>query len=1222
VPLQSFSDTDATVRLFRARIFKPTEGVFLFHPRALERLIAEHLATHGYELSIPALNYYLMPAAAFLSALELENPEALAVIEGLSLPTQVILLPQPLQQRLDAAGFTRLLRDYWARRFEGEIARTWQAVRDAEHAEARPSLETLIGAPAYAEIRELLTRDGVMPAGLNQALVTRSFVALITRLHHFSPGGRGFFFPAIQDWAALDAWIRRNGLILPPAPADPSMPALLLRIRPDDRCGTAAHPLRLPTDLPYGQTDVGFHPQCITATAAPPPPAPLPSCIPTTACPLQRVSCLATQARHEVEQQLQQVSSWQQHFHDVLLALCAPLLDWVLALNRPFWWRSTTPALINALRVNLALLLFRHALRCASRAERSAQFATVIEQFAAAQRRLHQLDEPCASVSTQVTALLLSRRQAAETILSARLADTWRLNPESAHELSQLVQQLSVAVLATSGAWTAHALLRDLERVLLESRTTYYNLRPLSWLLHFGKTPLRQLLPFQANLKALRLLDTSQTRLEQLGWAAPLVERFHQPLHQLARHITAHLEQQLKPHLQQTLIGAGFQAHSHREAVAAHKLLRELLDVIEHRRHLKFTDVRDIIARNQLRLPEFSRNDLCSGDRLARFDRAAARALPGVYKPGEFYLKGLQQLSAPLFGTALGRVLLSHFILPFGLAFLGLKTLHVVIAALSDYNLDLTPLWLVGAVGLLINIIIHAHLVRTAAWAVLRGLWWGLRLLFYDGLRRLLRWQPLISVLETNFVRGIDRHLLRPFFIGALLVVPFIAFDSLLKGELAKPEFSVFALALALGTLVRNTPAGRHLLDDTASGVGRVLRIVNQTLILGLVRELMQFFKEVTRRFQQSLHWIEELLSHRLGESHLELVIKALLIPLWRLLDFLIQFYVTVLVEPQINPIKHFPLVTIGHKLMLPFFPLITSFLITITATILPKWIAYPLVTLTVLLLPGLAGFLVWELKENWKLYAANHQPTRATGIIKVVKNKFFQEQRNKLAELKVRWQRLRFSHLLCTKTSAVPLPTAAALPPPLQVDCSAIELAIIGHHGETMRGLLQRGFHSGTLPKAFDRLRRVLRNQIRTDSDMPQRLRDAQRHLAEIERAICVFCERELAYALRRRCQQEDCALAHIETQRPRLATASFELTVVLRCTDVTAPPLALHLSFFLVEPDLFLTVTVRGAVTGLEASCWNYVQEDLTVFSGRAGAQLTILYAARTDAVENKNC
>ncbi|MBK1694128.1 hypothetical protein CKO09_05165 [Chromatium weissei] len=1160
MPLQSSTDADATARLFRARVFKPTEGVFLFHPRAMERLITEHLQTTGYEGSVPDLSYYLMPAAAFLSGLESENPEALAVIEGLNLPSQVILLPMPVEQRLDPAEFTRLLRDYWARRFEGEIARAWQAVCDLQQNAATTTLHTLIGVAAVAEIRDVLGRDNIIPAGLSDALVCRGFVALVTRLRYFSPGVRGCWFPAIHDWAALDQWMHDSGLNQPLA-------ELLQRIQPDSHCGDSAHLLPLPPDLPYSQSDpdVRTRPAPRVSFNAPSPIefAPATRCDqPCTPCPINRAPCLAIRALTVSNQTT--TLRWREQLGHWLLIVFAPLLDGLLALPRPFELPRSTSLMLANFRLELALLLFRHAAHRAQLAERSGRLATVIEQFAIAQRRFTRIGEPCIHAAPERSQMLVHRRVAAESALAALLAEKWALDPHSAQELSQLVRHLSADILVSSRAWTARALLRDLGRVLIESRTTYYYLRPLAWMLSFGQQPLRQVLPFQANLKALRALDAGLTRLEQLGWATSAVERFHQPLQRLARRFTVHLEKQLKPHLQRAIADAGFSASNHREAVAAHKLLRELLDVIEHRRHLKFTDVRDIVARNVLRLPDFSANDVFRGDRLARFDRSAARALPGVYKPGEFYLKGLQQLGAPLFGTALGRLALRYLILPFGLAFLGLKTLHVLISLLIHHNLDLTPLWLVIVVGLMLNVIIHAHVVRTVALATLRGVWWGLRLLFYDSLRRLLRWPPLLRLLETSLVRGLDRHLLRPFVIGVFLVLPVIVIASVIEGALIQLNFFQFALALALGTLVRNTPAGRHLLDDTASGVGRFVRIVNQTLILGLLRELMQFFKEFTRRFQQGLHWIEELLSHRHGESRWALVFKALLIPVWRLLDALIQFYVTVLVEPQVNPIKHFPLVTIGHKVMLPFFPVITSFLLTVTASLLPKWIAYPLVTLTVLLLPGLAGFLVWELKENWKLYAANH--------------------------------------------SQPELPTPTANQSLRQVQ--AIELAIIGNHGETMRGLLRRGFHSGTLPKAFDRLRRVLRNQIRTETELPQRLRDARRHLMEIERAICVFCDRELAYALRRRCQQPDCGLGRIETQRPRLATASFELTLELYCkTPEPSQPIALHLSFYLLEPDLFLTVSMRGSRINLDARCWQRIHEDLRVFSGRAGARLEII-------------
>ncbi len=1171
--LQIPTDAASTARLFRSRVLKPAEGVFLFHPRAMERLIAEHLESQGYAGAIPDLGYYLMPAVHFLTGLESENPEALAVIEGLNLPDQVILLPMPVEQRLDQAGFTRLLRDYWARRFEGEIARAWEASRyvcqDCDPF-ALDALQDLIGAAAFAEVRDLLTRDGVIPAGLDDAVVCRSFVAFVTRLRYFSPGVRAFFFPAIHDWARLDRWMVDGGLDLPPLRAESRLPPILERTRPDPRCGHPSYTPLLPVDLPYASADPDCCPALVSAIPAHPAatlPAEIatPDLFPDTPSLLERC-CLAALD----QDQPQFRDDWRIHLQDALIGIIAPLLDLLLAF--PTWLkrRGSLPEMAQGIHLNLSLRLFRHAVRTARRAGISDSHAIVIDQLAAANWRFQAMGEACPGASGQVTDILARQRHAAESSLSALLVDIWALDQHSAEELTLLTRRLGAAILDSPHAWAARILLKNLERVLLESRTTYYQLRPLQWLFSLGRISFRQTLPFQANLKALRAIDTGLSRLEQLGWLTTEVERFSQPLQALARRLTAHLEKQLKPLVRAAIHEAGFTPANHREEVAAHKLLRELLDVIEQRRHLKFTDVRDIIARNLLRLPDLSIGEFLKGDRLARFDRVAARTLPGIYQPGEFYIRGLQQLGAPLFGTPLGRLALRHLILPFGLAFLGLKTLDVLTGILSHHqsHLHLTPFWLIGSVGLLINAMTYTRVVRHGALAVLRGIWWGLRLLFYDGLRRLMHWQPIVDLLENTVVRMLDRYLLRPFLIGMLLILPFLGLASLVESALIEPGISLFALALTLGTLLHNTPSGRHLLDDAASRVGRFLRLVNQTLIFGLVRELMQFFKDINRRFQQGLHWIEELLSHRLGESRSELTLKAVLIPVWRVLDSLIQFYVTVLVEPQVNPIKHFPLVTIGHKVMLPFFPVITGFLFTVTETLLPKWLTYPLVTLTVLLLPGLAGFLVWELKENWKLYAANH---RGLGLAGSIPHHSQAEHR----------------------------PDPSTL---------AVEPAVIGRHGETMRGLLRRGFHSGTLPKAFDRLRRVLRQQIHDEIDLPARLRESRRHLIEVERAICVFCDRELGYALRCRCRHPHCDLGRIESRRPRLATNSFEMTIDMypRLASVCAP-ITLHLSLCLQEPDLRLTVTIKGDRTILDERCWRLVQDDIRVFSGRAGASQT---------------
>jgi hypothetical protein len=100
-----------------------------------------------------------------------------------------------------------------------------------------------------------------------------------------------------------------------------------------------------------------------------------------------------------------------------------------------------------------------------------------------------------------------------------------------------------------------------------------------------------------------------------------------------------------------------------------------------------------------------------------------------------------------------------------------------------------------------------------------------------------------------------------------------------------------------------------------------------------------------------------------------------------------------------------------------------------------------------VFLIPGVFGFLVWELKENWKLYDQNR---------------------------------------------------AKALAP-----------IAIGHHGETMNGLLVPGFHQGTIPKLFAKLRRAAKRHSTKVNAYRQKLH-------EVEHALEAFVERELVGLLR----------------------------------------------------------------------------------------------------------
>ena len=88
------------------------------------------------------------------------------------------------------------------------------------------------------------------------------------------------------------------------------------------------------------------------------------------------------------------------------------------------------------------------------------------------------------------------------------------------------------------------------------------------------------------------------------------------------------------------------------------------------------------------------------------------------------------------------------------------------------------------------------------------------------------------------------------------------------------------------------------------------------------------------------------------------------------------------------------------------------------------------IVTLT----PGIFGFLIWELKENWRLFAANRP-----------KN---------------------------------------------------LRPVLIGSHGETLLRLLRPGFHSGTIPKRFAKLRRAERKALRSgDPGLVHKHREVLHH-------------------------------------------------------------------------------------------------------------------------------
>jgi len=226
--------------------------------------------------------------------------------------------------------------------------------------------------------------------------------------------------------------------------------------------------------------------------------------------------------------------------------------------------------------------------------------------------------------------------------------------------------------------------------------------------------------------------------------------------------------------------------------------------------------------------------------------------------------------------------------------------------------------------------------------------------------------------------------------------------------QLPRPSLTA-GIFLGLALLF-NSRVGRDIEELVTERLQLMWHRIRVHVFVALFDLVMDFFKQVLEWLERVLYEVDEWLRFKSGESQLTLRVKAVLGLPWSVARFVVGFLVTVLVEPQINPIKHFPVVTVSHKVILPMQPMLAAPLDPVFGKVLANTIA----GVTVLLLPGVVGFLVWELRGNWRLYAVNRHK-----------------------ELKP---------------------------------------VIVGSHGESLVRLMKLGIHSGTVPRLFARLRRAAR--------------------------------------------------------------------------------------------------------------------------------------------------
>jgi hypothetical protein len=929
-------------------------AVCLVPSRILRRVIKADRRLVGLGLRVPHVKSYVIGRDALL---QLATHEELGVAPGRDLPETVVLLVRPEPDKLAALSRDEALVLYWRLLFHARIHTTLEAPPVEGRltpAGVRHRIQR-IGPTEFDAIRAVLRLENFLMPPRDDRTAYIEFAALYLELRHFAPTLLPRYFPGLNNWASLDALLAE----------DIGAAELFARTRPP------------------GAPD------------------------PTMVC---RPDSAEVRAPERAEEPPPRPPSDTEYRKLIAQADKARVVGNV---------------------VRAAILRLQAAARAQPRHVRAARNAARAE-----------------------LALLVDR-----------LRPALGLDDEETKLWRQVLPSLLAP--AAQGIWPVEArMLFDLQKVCLDNERELYAADLVEWVRSAFRRPIKRPLPEQREVLLLKHLRSATRRLRSVRVPEEERKQLVQLLLAAVTRKEAALRKRFRPCIVAVLDDSDLVPTNLPERVARDKLVEDLLDHVVEHGFSTLGDLRDILARSQLKLPDLTQpGQLVRGSELLRADKQLGVVLDGVHRRGEIYLRFFQRVSFVVFGTGVGRFLTRYLALPFGGAYaivVGILELvhlfckyilgihyqpldafngivhnwavqlsgaseRLIVPLDADAELikefhhkdnllqwehTLSRMLLVVPLGIFLLLMLHVPPFRRAVFRGLELAYHGLRGLFFDLPYIVLHWQPLRRVIDSRPFALLSYYLLKPAVAAGL-----IRWVLWLRGAGADTANWLSLGAFFAVNLLLNSRFGRALEEIVSDGLERGWQRLHMEIVPELLQFVIDLFKRMLGAFDRVLYTVDEWLRFRGGDRPSSFVNKALLGLLWFCIAYVMRLVVVLFVEPTFNPIKHFPTVTVAAKLLVPFYPAWIQFCRE-TFTFLGRWLAEGLGAVVFLLLPGLAGFLVWELKENWRLYAANRPRT--------------------------------------------------------------LKPVMVGSHGETLVRLLRPGFHSGTLPKLYAKLRKAERRAVR----------------------------------------------------------------------------------------------------------------------------------------------
>lgn len=668
-------------------------------------------------------------------------------------------------------------------------------------------------------------------------------------------------------------------------------------------------------------------------------------------------------------------------------------------------------------------------------------------------------------------------------------------------------------------------LLFDLQSAALAHERTHHTVDLITWALSLGKRTIVRPLPATRTLRVARSLHAAAKKVKLVRVAPADRKLLTKLLDRAAERADENVRAELRPKVLAVLDEVGLRPASTPERVARDKLVEELLDQAVERGFFNMGHVRDALSRNHLKLEDLANaGELWKGDALLRADKSLAVSLDGVYRPGEIYLRGLQKLSSLLFGTKPGRAVVLYGILPLGGAFIVLEGASHILAPLFGHADRVT-----GKKHLSLFVGGPAHPPGPEA---LHGFWtisfWVTAIVVFG----LIHSDAFRSVF-MKVVRSIGKALGTVFVAVPKWVLSLPSVERVMEGRPARVvarhalvpglvasgvylslswllprESPWLLLGVALGvfavvSVALGTRISDHTEDMFVEHVAPTWKMVSGKVLPGMLRAIVDFFRWAMDGLERIIYRVDEALRFHEGESKIAVGFKAGAGAIWFFVAYVVRVYVALLIEPYVNPVKQVPMTAAAHKMMVPF----ADQIFRVFSKVFEPFgavVGGALTVVTVFFFPTIFGFFGWELKENFKLYRAS--------------------RKKELTE------------------------------------------AVIGAHGETMTGYLVPGFHSGTLPKLFARLRHAARREDEVEHaavSAGQRRRTKEEGArgrfregtAEVEGSIRHFVEREMLCLL-----AADPRWPHGPLSVRKVAVSSNRVRVTIACPGVSSGPQPAH--------------------------------------------------------------